>query len=227
MMAALEAAYKGTLMQGKFPGCVLSLSMPAQLVDVNVHPAKTEVRFAREKDAFDAVYSAVKSALMQKDASHQMFAFGSGEEGDAVGQEAYAWPQPEGNVSPQPSAHRPAPGCACGSAAKCISGVKRRAHGGVRAYGEMLSSLASAPPCLMGADRLKCPLCASTALILCRRMHSRCRPRMKRRSLPPCRKNLRQNRRRCPAHSRQVSRFAWWGRCSEPILWPSAAAPFA
>lgn len=49
MMAALEAAYKGTLMQGKFPGCVLSLSMPAQMVDVNVHPAKTEVRFAREK----------------------------------------------------------------------------------------------------------------------------------------------------------------------------------
>ena len=58
MMAALEAAYKGTLMQGKFPGCVLSLSMPAQMVDVNVHPAKTEVRFAREKDVFDAVYSA-------------------------------------------------------------------------------------------------------------------------------------------------------------------------
>src|SRR5699024_2444766 len=55
MMAALEAAYKGTLMQGKFPGGVLMLTMPAELVDVNVHPAKTEIRFAREGDVFDAV----------------------------------------------------------------------------------------------------------------------------------------------------------------------------
>ena len=47
MMAALENAYKGTLMQGKFPGGVLMLTMPAELVDVNVHPAKTEIRFAR------------------------------------------------------------------------------------------------------------------------------------------------------------------------------------
>src|SRR5699024_65151 len=58
MMAALEAAYKGAMMQGKFPGCVLFLSMPPQLVDVNVHPAKTEVRFAKEKEVFDAVYRA-------------------------------------------------------------------------------------------------------------------------------------------------------------------------
>lgn len=156
MMAALEAAYKGTLMQGKFPGCVLSLSMPAQLVDVNVHPAKTEVRFAREKDAFDAVYSAVKSALMQKDASHQMFAFGSGEEGDAVGQEAYAWPQPEGNVSPQPSAHRPAPVVPVAARQSAFRG-EAPAHGGVRAYGEMLSSLASAPPVPYGRRQVEMP----------------------------------------------------------------------
>ena len=64
MMAALENAYKGTLMQGRFPGCVLMLEMPPELVDVNVHPAKTEVRFAREKDVFDAVYSAVKSVVL-------------------------------------------------------------------------------------------------------------------------------------------------------------------
>ena len=50
MMAGLENAYKGTVMQGKFPGAVLMLSMPAELVDVNVHPAKTEIRFgARER----------------------------------------------------------------------------------------------------------------------------------------------------------------------------------
>ena len=63
MMAALENAYKGTLMQGKFPGGVLMLTMPAELVDVNVHPAKTEIRFAREGDVFDAVYRTVRSAL--------------------------------------------------------------------------------------------------------------------------------------------------------------------
>lgn len=63
MMAALENAYKGTVMQGKFPGGVLMLTMPADLVDVNVHPAKTEIRFAREGDVFDAVYRAVRSAL--------------------------------------------------------------------------------------------------------------------------------------------------------------------
>ena len=63
MMAALENAYKGTMMQGKFPGAVLMLDMPADLVDVNVHPAKTEIRFARESDVFDAVYRAVRTAL--------------------------------------------------------------------------------------------------------------------------------------------------------------------
>lgn len=63
MMAALETAYKGTLMHGKFPGCVLSMQMPHDMIDVNVHPAKTEVRFAREKDVFEAVYRAVKAAL--------------------------------------------------------------------------------------------------------------------------------------------------------------------
>ena len=63
MMAALENAYKGTMMQGKFPGAVLRLDMPAELVDVNVHPAKTEIRFSRESDVFDAVYRAVRTAL--------------------------------------------------------------------------------------------------------------------------------------------------------------------
>ena len=75
MMAALENAYRGTLMQGKFPGCVLMLEMPAQLVDVNVHPAKTEVRFSRESDVFDAVYRAVKAALAQPGSGEQRFSF--------------------------------------------------------------------------------------------------------------------------------------------------------
>lgn len=75
MMAALENAYRGTLMQGKFPGCVLMLDMPCELVDVNVHPAKTEVRFARESEAFDAVYRAAKAALAQPGSGEQHFSF--------------------------------------------------------------------------------------------------------------------------------------------------------
>lgn len=63
ILSALEAAYKGSVMKGKFPGGVLELTMPLDLVDVNVHPAKTEVRFAREQEVFDVVYKAVKLAL--------------------------------------------------------------------------------------------------------------------------------------------------------------------
>ena len=65
--AALEEAFKGSVMVGKFPSCVLNLTMPYNFVDVNVHPAKTEVRFANEKEVFSAVYYAVKSALEQGD----------------------------------------------------------------------------------------------------------------------------------------------------------------
>lgn len=75
MMAALESAYKGTTMQGKFPGGVLMLDMPPDLVDVNVHPAKTEVRFSRENDVFESVYHAVKTALTQTGANEQRFHF--------------------------------------------------------------------------------------------------------------------------------------------------------
>lgn len=68
-MAALEEAFKGSAMVGKFPGCVLNLEIPPETVDVNVHPAKTEVRFASEKEIFDLVYYGVKSALNQRDVS--------------------------------------------------------------------------------------------------------------------------------------------------------------
>ena len=61
--AALEEAYKGKIMSGRFPACVLNLELDAATVDVNVHPAKTEVRFAQEKPVFSAVYFGVKTAL--------------------------------------------------------------------------------------------------------------------------------------------------------------------
>lgn len=75
MMAALENAYRGTLMQGKFPGCVLMLTMPCDMVDVNVHPAKTEVRFSHEKDVFDAVYRTAKMALTTPGSGEQELEF--------------------------------------------------------------------------------------------------------------------------------------------------------
>ena len=82
MMAGMEMAFKGTTMQGKFPGGILLLEMPADLVDVNVHPAKTEVRFARENDIFDLIYHAVKLALSQPGTGERQFVFDSEKEND-------------------------------------------------------------------------------------------------------------------------------------------------
>lgn len=62
-LVALEEAYKNQIMAGKFPACVLNIQANAQSVDVNVHPAKTEVRFANEKLIFNAIYYCAKSAL--------------------------------------------------------------------------------------------------------------------------------------------------------------------
>lgn len=70
--AALEQAYKNAIMAGKFPACVLNITAPAGAVDVNVHPAKTEVRFADEKKIFDAVYYCAKFALQENDTRPQM-----------------------------------------------------------------------------------------------------------------------------------------------------------
>ena len=63
LQAALEQAYKNTLLTGRFPACVLYLTLPYGSVDVNVHPAKTEVKFTDERKVFDTVYYAVLSAL--------------------------------------------------------------------------------------------------------------------------------------------------------------------
>ncbi len=64
-ITALETAYKNSMMSGKFPTCVIFINLPFSAVDVNVHPAKTEVRFFEEKKVFDAVYGAALNALTQ------------------------------------------------------------------------------------------------------------------------------------------------------------------
>lgn len=62
-MASMENAYKSSIMVGKFPSCVLNVGVRPDVVDINVHPAKTEVRFSDERKVSSAVYFAVKSAL--------------------------------------------------------------------------------------------------------------------------------------------------------------------
>lgn len=63
VQAALEEAFRSHIAGGKFPGCVLFVSLDENLTDVNVHPAKTEIKFASEKNVFHSVYYAVKNAL--------------------------------------------------------------------------------------------------------------------------------------------------------------------
>ena len=67
MLSALEEAYRNSMMSGKFPGCVLGVTLPCGMVDVNVHPAKLEVKLSDEKILFDAVYNACKGALARLD----------------------------------------------------------------------------------------------------------------------------------------------------------------
>ena len=70
--AALEEAFRNTIMVGKFPSCVLCVNTDPSQVDANIHPTKSEVRFTNEKIVFDAVYFAVKNALMGYDESREI-----------------------------------------------------------------------------------------------------------------------------------------------------------
>ena len=71
-IAALEEAYKNSIMVGKFPACVIHMEMDFSQIDVNVHPAKLEIRFVNERPVFDAVYHAVKTALAANDRAKVM-----------------------------------------------------------------------------------------------------------------------------------------------------------
>ena len=84
--AALEEAYKNQIMTGRFPACVLEVQLPVQAVDVNVHPAKTEVKFLSERAVFDAVHYGVLSAL-----------------GKATGRPEMKLPEQERTPAPQPA----------------------------------------------------------------------------------------------------------------------------
>ena len=79
---ALEEAYKGSIMAGKVPSCVLYIEIPYGTVDVNVHPSKMEVRFINEKPVFSAVYHAVKTALNSDGAKPAFNGFGDIREHD-------------------------------------------------------------------------------------------------------------------------------------------------
>lgn len=71
-MVAVERAYRGMIMAGRFPACVLFIHLPAETVDANIHPAKIEVRFINEKPVFDAVYYGVRSALESRNVIRQV-----------------------------------------------------------------------------------------------------------------------------------------------------------
>ncbi len=70
--AALEQAFKNSIMVGKFPACVLGINLDPSMFDANISPTKTEVRFSNEKTVFDAIYCAVKNALMGYDESREI-----------------------------------------------------------------------------------------------------------------------------------------------------------
>ena len=100
MGSALEEAYRGSIMTGRYPGCVLQAAIDPAYVDVNVHPAKTEVKFADERAAFEAVYVAVKRALAS--ASRPTFAAPRTPDGAARVVPAAT----ERDGSPDPAVHR-------------------------------------------------------------------------------------------------------------------------
>ena len=95
LTAALEEAYRNQIMVGRFPSCVLNLTVLLSSVDVNVHPAKTEVKFLNEREIFDCVHYGVKGALSRA----------SGQVAMQLPQEKPASQEP----APQPEAQHPAP----------------------------------------------------------------------------------------------------------------------
>ncbi len=102
---ALESAYENLLMTNKFPACVLMLDMPPDTLDVNIHPAKAEVRFSEEKTIINVIYFAVKNALMKAGLIYEF-------QTRKPQQDWYAKPQPEyvqHDLVPEPPKPAPPP----------------------------------------------------------------------------------------------------------------------
>ena len=103
LQTAVEQAYKNTLLVGRFPACVVYLKLSNASVDVNVHPAKTEVKFSQEKRVFDLVYHAVLAALTQED---RTAAAGEEKPKSAPAASAPAYTAPAAKPSPRPDFYR-------------------------------------------------------------------------------------------------------------------------
>ena len=98
-IAALEEAFRNSIMTGKFPACVLNVNLDPALLDANISPAKTEVRFSNDKAVFDAVYYAVKNSLLGYDESREIILPKAGAAQDGVSESAVA---PADNVPDAP-----------------------------------------------------------------------------------------------------------------------------
>ncbi len=101
MLAALEEAYRNQIMVGKFPACVLHLELPANAVDVNVHPAKTEVKFLSEKAVFDCIHYGVLGALNKTQDRPQMQMKPSANMSSGSSPQTAVAPHPENAYAPK------------------------------------------------------------------------------------------------------------------------------
>lgn len=100
LQAALEQAFRNSLFTGRYPACVLYIDLKHSTVDVNVHPAKTEVKFMQERPVFDAVYRAVLNALNGENEAPELRL--NNREKDAEQTQSVKKPEPPVQVKPQP-----------------------------------------------------------------------------------------------------------------------------
>ena len=117
--SAVEEAYKGTIMTGKFPACVLKLEIAPDTIDVNVHPAKLEIRFSDERPVYDCLFFAIKSALMKAGLVYD-FQLKAPSKPSASSEEYVQQKLPE---SPEPEKQAPASPSAEGISASAVNSV--------------------------------------------------------------------------------------------------------
>ena len=102
LSAAVDGIYKGKVMPGRHPIVFLNINVPFSQVDVNVHPAKLEVKFSREKEVFSAIYNAIEGALEGKRGSFPQMSIGPEHEEEAE-------PQPQEKPQEKPRAEKKKP----------------------------------------------------------------------------------------------------------------------